>query len=244
VLYLEAMGIDRVRWEIYRNRAGETVYQGEHAHASPEAAARELYVLAKNATLFLSMLIARQPDLCRQIAGTESDWPVLADLTNREWDRPIAATIANLKLGEEVKGLLQAARTVERNIVRCWATAIYQTLLRVRLDLKSALADPKRCAPRENLPQWAGKTLALPQFTKANAREWARLGEEMLREQEREFLNAPDLAAKKRSWTHRANKDSRSGKASLRAIQREAFEDIAKELKNLAPERDLWRGEW
>ena len=37
---------------------------------------------------------------------------------------------------------------------------------------------------------------------------------------------------------------SRSGKASQRAIHRQAFEDFAKELKNIAPERELWRGEW
>jgi hypothetical protein len=66
----------------------------------------------------------------------------------------------------------------------------------------------------------------------------------MLLQQRPDFLESPDLVAKKRSWTHRAEKDSRAGKASLRAIHREAFEDFAKELKNLAPVRRLGRGEW
>jgi hypothetical protein len=86
--------------------------------------------------------------------------------------------------------------------------------------------------------------LDLPVFTKANARQWAKLGEEMILQQKPDFLESPDLAAKKFSWTRRAEKDSRTGKASLRAIHREAFEDFAKELKNIAPEKALWSGNW
>jgi hypothetical protein len=66
----------------------------------------------------------------------------------------------------------------------------------------------------------------------------------MLLEQVPDFLDSPDLNEKKGSWTLRAERSSRSGKASLRAIHRQAFEDFAKELKNIAPEREIGRGKW
>jgi hypothetical protein len=88
------------------------------------------------------------------------------------------------------------------------------------------------------------KTLDLPPFTKATSRLWAKLGEEMLLEQVPDFLESPDLIEKKGSWTMRAERSSRSGKASIRAIHRQAFEDFAKEMKNIAPERKIWSSNW
>lgn len=243
-LYMEALGKDCIKWELCHNRAGKRVYQGKHVQASAEDAAKDLLSVAKNATIFLSLLLEREPELCRRIAATKSEWPVLADMTEKDWRSPIAEAISKLELGNEIKGYLVAARTADQNVVRCWATAIYETLYQTRFDFKRSLEKPDRHTTTEGCPDWARKTLDLPKFSKVNARRWAKLGEEMLLEQVPNFLDSPDLVAKKRSWTHRANKDARLGKASLRAIHREAFEDFAKELKNLAPEKEIWRGKW
>lgn len=243
-LYMEAIGHCNFKFEICRNRAEEDVYQGPYVPASAEDAARDLYDLAKYAATFLSLLMERKPDLCRQIAATKSEWPVLADLTEKEWHRPIADTISKLELGKDIKGYILSARTADENVIRCWATAIYQTLFQTRFTFKEAVESKNRHTTTDGCPDWAKKTLELPKFTKANARKWAKLGEEMLLQQKPDFLESPDLGMKKQSWTRRAIKDSRSGKASQRAIHREAFEDFAKELKNIAPERDLWRGDW
>lgn len=244
VLYMEAMKRDCIKWELCHNRAGELVYQAEHTPASAEMAADDLLTVAKNAVFYLSMLVEREPELCRRLAATKAEWPVMADLTEKDWRLPIQETISKLELGKDIKGYLLSARTADENVIRCWATAIYDTLFQTRFEYKRAIQDDTRYTTTEGCPEWARKTLDLPVFTQANARKWAKLGEEMLLQQMPDFLESPDLAAKKRSWTHRANKDSRSGKASLRAIHREAFEDFAKELKNIAPKREIWRGNW
>ena len=190
------------------------------------------------------MLVEREPELCRRLAATKSEWPVIADLTEKDWKHPIHETLSKLELGKDIKGYLLSARTADQNVIRCWATAIYETLFQTRFDFKRALKEPGRHTTTEGCPEWARKTLDLPKFIKANARKWAKLGEEMLLQQKPDFLESPDLTNKKQRWTRRAIKDSRSGKASVRAIHREAFEDFAKGLKNIAPERELWRGEW
>lgn len=243
-LYSEANGLSRAKWAIYYNVAGDEVHREEHVAATSEQAAHDLLTVAKNATMLLSMLLERKPELCRSMAATKSDWPVMADLTEKDWQREIAGIVAKLELGKDIKGYLLAARTADENVIRCWATAIYETLFQSRWDFKEAAAGGNKYSTTEGCPEWVRKTLALPPFTKADSRKWAKLGEEMLLQQIPDFLESPDLALKKRSWTHRAQKDSRSYKASLRAVQREAFEDFAKELKNIAPERDPWRGEW
>jgi len=209
-----------------------------------EQAARDLLAIAKNATVYLSLVLEKAPDICRRIAATRCDWPVTVDLTEEDWQREIEHTISRVELGKDIKGYLLSARTAHENVIRCWATAIYETLFQTRFDFKRATEEPNEYLTTDGCPAWVPKTLNLPPFSKADARKWAKLGEEMLLEQRPDFLESPDLAAKKRSWTHRAQKDSRSGKASLRAIHREAFEDFAKELKNLAPATNPWRGNW
>lgn len=242
-LYCDAIGKPRVLFEVCHNRAGKIVYRGKHIHVTPEQAVRDIFAIAKNATSYLSALLEERPALCQRLAANQSEWPVMADMTEKEWQRQVAKTVANLELGKDIKGYLLAARTADVNVIRCWATAIYETLFQTRFDYKEAAERPNEYTTTEGCPEWARKTLDLPRFTKADARKWAKLGEEMLLQQQPDFLDSPDLVAKKRSWTHRAQKDSRSGKASLRAIQREAFEDFAKELKNIAPERYPWRRE-
>jgi len=253
VLYLEASGQSSdLKWELCLNRAGETVYRADYIAAAPEEAAKHLLMVARNATFYLAMLMDMAPELCRRIAATESHWPVIADLTQPQWQRPIADAIAKLELGKDIKGHLLSAQTSDRNVIRRWATAIYETLLHTRVDFKETMEKPNHYRTTEGCPEWARKTLDLPQFTKANAREWARLGEEMLLEQMPGFLDHPDFLAKKRNWTHRATAKTQHRALSLRAdchpsprgINREAFEDLAKELKNIAPERELWLGEW
>lgn len=243
-LYSDALGEWPVKWSICHNRAGEVVHQEEYVSATPEEAAHDLLIIARNATMFLSLLLEKQPELCRRIAATQSDWPVLADLTEKDWQRVTAETVARLELGKDIQGYLRSARTADENVNRCWATAIYETLFQTRFDYKQAVEKPRKYTTTEGCPEWARKTLDLPRFTRANASHWAKLGQEMLLQQKPDFLESPDLAGKKRSWTQRAENKSRLGKASLRAIQGQAFEDFAKEMKNLAPERNLWRGEW
>lgn len=244
VSYHDAIADGSSRWNIYRNQAGEEIHREMHIHVPPEQAARDLLAIAKNATIFLSLLLEKNPALCKGIAATKAEWPVMADMTEKSWQWQIAETVSKLEIGKDIKGYLLSARTADENVIRCWATAIYETLLQTRFDFKRAMEEPNKYMTTEGCPEWARKTLNLPLFTKANARKWAKLGEEMLLQQQPDFLESPDLAAKKRSWTHRALKDSRSGKASLRAIHREAFEDLAKELKNIAPEQEHWCGEW
>ena len=238
----EACGDTSAKWHDYYDQTGKTFRREKHVALKPEEAARNLLIISNNAAAYLDLLLEKNPELCKAIAATEAHWPVSADLTEKDWQRAIAETVSKLELGRDIKGYLLAARTADDNVIRCWATAIYETLFQTRFDFRQAVKEPNAYLTTDDCPQWARKTLDLPPFTKADARKWARLGEEMLLEQRPDFLESPDLAGKKRSWTHRAQ--NRSGKASLRAIHREAFEDFAKELKNIAPERNLWRGEW
>jgi len=243
VLYLEAIGHSSdVSSQICRNRSGKIVHKEKHLPASPEEAAQQLLDVAINATTYLSMLMNMNPSLCGQMAATQSYWPTMVDLRDANWQAPIAQTISKLELGKSIKGFLRSAQTSHRNIIRHWATAIYETLMRTRFEFKEAEAMTNRHKTTKGCPEWARKALGLPIFTKASAREWARLGEEMLLEQLPSFLDHPDFVQKKRSWTHRARQ--KSDGPSLRAIRREAFEDFAKELKMLAPEEELWQGEW
>ena len=244
-LYEDATGRDTFKWHAIRNTSGKVILHEPHCPIEPEQAVRDLLTIARSATVFLEEIVKKAPDLCRRIAVAESNWPVVADLTEKDWRREIERTIGTLDLGHEIKGFLISARTAEENVIRCWATAIYETLLQSRFDFKYAITHGNEYPlTTEGCPAWVEKTLNLPPFTKVDSRKWARLGEEMLLEQRPAFLESPDLAAKKRSWTHRAQKDSRLGRASLRAIHREAFEDFAKELKNLAPTKRVWDGDW
>lgn len=243
-VYSEALGLNLREWFCCLDQKGEIVYSEKRVSPTPEEAARDLLTIAQEATSLLAELLKRQPAVCQGIAARASWWPVMADLTEKDWLREAAGTVEKLGLGKDIKGYLLAARTADENVIRCWATAIYETLFQTRWTFKEAAEGRNKNSTREGCPEWAGKTLDLPPFTKADSRKWARLGEEMLLQQRPDFLESPDLVTKKRSWMHRAQKDSRLGKASLRAIHREAFEDFAKELKNIAPERNVRRGEW
>jgi hypothetical protein len=243
-LYQDALGKSRVKYFICTNLAGEVVHREEWLHISPEDAARDLLAIAKDATLYLELLLDRQPELCQRIATRKPDWPVMLDLTEKDWHRKLNETVSKLDLGKEISGYLVSARTADENVIRCWATAIFETLYQSRWDFKRAVEEPSEYSTTEGCPEWVRKTLSLPPFTKEDSRKWAKLGEEMLLQQNPNFLDSPDLSAKKRSWTHRAEKKSRTGKVTTRAIHREAFDDFAKEIKNLAPEQSLWLEAW
>ena len=243
-LYCDAIGHSGIMWSICYDRDGKIVHQTDHVQAPPEQAAEDLLTVAKDAVFYLSMLIEKKPDLCRSIASRSACWPVMADLTEKDWQSKVGETVAKLELGKDIKGYLLSARTADDNVIRCWATAIYKTLFQTRFDFKEAAEKRDKYQTTEICPAWAAKTFDLPRFTQAGSRKWAKLGEEMLLQQNPKFLDSPDLAGKKRSWTQRAKQRSRLGKATEKAIQREAFEDFAKELKKIAPERDIWRGEW
>ena len=94
VLYMEAIGQSDAKWDICYNRSGKIVHREEHVPAKPEEAAADLLKVAKNAACYLSMLLEREPELCKCIAATKSEWPVMADMTEKEWKHPIAETIA------------------------------------------------------------------------------------------------------------------------------------------------------
>ena len=243
-VYRAAVGNSKAKWFCCSNQAGELVHREKYVQPTKEQAARDLLTIAHDATIFLALLLDKDPELCQMIAATKPAWPVLADLTEKDWQRHVADMIDKLNLGRDIKGYLLAARTADENVIRCWSTAIYETLFQTRFDFKRAIEEPSEYRTVDGCPDWARKTLELPRFTKADSRKWAKLGEEMLMQQLPEFLDSPDLVEKKGSWTRRAEKDSRLGKASLRAIRREAFEDFAKELKNIAPEHKVGRGKW
>lgn len=243
-IYGEAIGSYKRKWFSCMNQSGDVVHREDYIHPTKEEAARDLLTIAHDATAFLSMLLDKEPELCRMIAATRPAWPVLADLTEKDWQRHAAQIIGRLELGRDIKGYLLAARTADENVIRCWATGIYETLFQTRFDFKRAIEEPSEYSTTEGCPDWVRKTLELPPFTKATSRLWAKLGEEMLLEQVPAFLESPDLVEKKGSWTLRAERSSRSGKASIRAIHRQAFEDFAKEMKNIAPERKIWSSNW
>jgi hypothetical protein len=77
-----------------------------------------------------------------------------------------------------------------------------------------------------------------------SGRAWADLGKQMLLEQRGNFMDDAALKEQKFKWTRRAENRSRNGKASLRAILNEAFDDFTKELRKLAPSENVYRGEW
>ena len=243
-LYMAALGMARRETFSCMNPAGEIVHREKRPNPTPEEAARDLLTIAKDATILLTELFNQRPELFQSIAAREACWPVMADLTEKDWQRQTTLLVDRLNLGKDIKGYLLAARTADENVIRCWATAIYETLFQTRFFYKEAMEGKSTYGTTEGCPAWARKSLDLPPFTKVDFRKWAKLGEEMLLQQLPDFLDSPDLLAKKRSWTHRAQKDSRSGRASLRSIHREAFEDFAKELKNIAPEPGVWRGDW
>lgn len=243
-VYCAALGNSRVKLFCCANQAGEIIHREKYVHPTQEEAVRDLLSIAQGATALLAELLNKEPELCQKIAANQSEWPVMADMTEKDWPRSIAEAVSKLELGKDIKGYLLAARTADENVIRCWAVAIYETLFQSRFIFKDAIEKPRAHVTTHDCPEWVRKTLNLPLFIKGNARKWARLGEEMLLQQKPGFLESPDLAGKKRSWTHRAQKDSRSGNASPRAIHREAFEDFAKELKNIAPEQDPWPEKW
>jgi hypothetical protein len=243
-IYCAAIGVARAKWFCCTNQAGDIVHQEKYVVPTKEQAARDLLTIAHDATATLTLLLDKEPELCRMIAATKPAWPVLADLTEKDWQRQAAEIIDRLDLGRDIKGYLLAARTADANVIRCWATGIFETLYQTRSDYKYAIEEPSEYRTTEGCPDWVRKTLDLPRFTKNTSRLWAKLGEEMLLEQVPDFLDSPDLTEKKGSWTLRAERSSRSGKASLRAIHRQAFEDFAKELKNIAPEREIGNGQW
>lgn len=68
-VYQDALGNSRVKRLLCKNLAGEVVHEEPWQRLDQEDAARELLAIAKNATLYLSLLLERQPDLCKRIAA-------------------------------------------------------------------------------------------------------------------------------------------------------------------------------
>ena len=244
-LYIDAIGRP-AEWTGYYNEAREIILHEKHKAIPPLEAATELVGLALDAVKYVKMLHQKDPDLCRTVARTLGEWPVSTDLTAKDWKRDAQHLVDDLRLGSAIAGYLKSARTSDENPIRLYATAIYRTLHQTRWDYKKADGqNPSgKYMKREGCPAWAAKTLALPKFIKHNVGAWMQVGREMLLEQRPAFLEDEAFRQHKFKWTRRAENRAKSGKATLRGIQNEAFGDIAKEMKNLAPAEDLYRGEW
>jgi len=234
----------RVPWICYHNRSNKMILREKRPRIEPEEAIENLFIVAQTAVAMLENLTEKLPDLCSQIAAKKSEWPVLADMTEKDWRRAVVDQVKKLNVGSKIEGYLLSARTADENVIRCFATAIYETLFQTRFDFRQAATRKNKYRTTKGCPEWAQKTLDLPPFTKSHSARWAKLGEEMLLEQVPDFLKLPDLGGKHRSWSQRAANRSRSGRVSETAIRREAFNDFAKELKKLAPEEVLIKGRW
>ncbi|HUB87500.1 MAG TPA: hypothetical protein VMB22_06375 [Verrucomicrobiae bacterium] len=204
-------------------------------------AAEALVNLTLEGVKCVALLYKKNPEICREVARTMEEWPVSADLGERSWQRKAENTVADLKLGSAIGGFILSDRTATENPIRWYATVIYQTLFQSRYFFKNG---DQRVYTRQGCPPWAEKTLALPRFIKPQVRAWAVLGKEMLLEQRPNFIEDEALKEQKFKWTKRAENRSKSGKPTLRAIQNEAFDDFAKELRKLAPAENIYRGEW
>lgn len=230
------------KWQGYFNDEQEFVFREEHKPIPPLEAAEDLVRLALDAIKYVDILYRREPGLCREVARRLAEWPVSTDLTAKDWKRDAQKLIDDLSLGSGIAGYLKSARTSDENPIRLYATAIYETLFQTRFTFKRA--DSTRYQTREGCPPWAEKTLSLPIFIKSNVAEWMKVGKEMLLEQRPDFLEDEAFRSQKFKWSRRAAKRSKSGKTTIRAIQNEAFTDIAKEMKSLAPTEPLYRGKW
>lgn len=240
-LYLDACG-ESQKWTRGLSKVGNLILKGgEHKAKAQKEAAEDLVNLTLSGVHFVSMLYETNPNLCRDVARTMGRWPVSADRTERSWQRKAENVVADLKLGSAVGGFILSARTAKENPIRRYATTIYDTLCQTRWRFKEA---DQRGYSRLGCPLWAEKSLALPRFTKTQVRAWAVLGKEMLLEQRPNFIEDESLKEQKFKWTKRAENRSKSGKPTLRAIQNEAFDDFAKELRKLAPVENIYCGEW
>lgn len=245
LLYGDAIG-KPPEWSGCRNEAGEIISHEKHKASPPEEAAADLISLALDSVKFVQMLFEKKPDLCRAIARTLGEWPVSTDLTAKDWKRAAQKTVDDLGLGSAISGFLNSARTSDENPIRLYATAIHETLFQTRWIYREADGQNPlgKYKTREGCPAWAAKTLELPKFIKANVGAWMKVGREMLLEQRPDFIEDSLFGDRKFKWTRSASGRCKSGNPTLRAIQNLAFDDIRKEMKNLAPAEDLFRGKW
>jgi hypothetical protein len=238
-LYLDARGDCEKSGDPSKVRTARL--RGKDKPMIQKKAAEDLVNLTLEGVKYVALLYKKNPELCRDVARVMEEWPVSADMTERSWQRKAENVVADLKLGSAIDGFILSARTANENPIRRYATVIYETLFQSRWRFKEA---DQRGYARPGCPAWVEKTLALPQFTKANVRAWADLGKEMLLEQRPDFIEDEALKRQKFKWTKRAENRSKSGKPTRRAIQNEAFDDFSKELRKLAPAENLFRGEW
>lgn len=241
MLYADAIGTPR-KWRGYYDSKGEIIGRTKHKHIPPLDAANDLVRLALDAVTYVELLFQKEPELCQQVARRLGRWPISANLAVKDWKRDAESVVADVKLGAGIAGFLKSARTSDENPIRLFAAAIYDTLHQTHFDFKEVGANKYRTA--EGCPPWAKKTLDLPRFGRATVSAWMKLGKEMLLEQLPEFLDYPLLKEQRFKWEKRAANRSRSGKPSFRAIQNEAFDDFAKEMRILAPEDDVYKGVW
>ena len=221
-------------WRHYRNFSGTVLQTEKFKQIDPITSASELVKLALDAASFVQMLSKKRPELCRQVARNLAVWPVIADMTETGWRNKSQRHLDDLGLGAGIAGFIRSARTADVNVIRRYATGIYDTLFQTRCMFKDANGKNRT---REGCPPWAAKTLSLPPFAKDNIRDWGRLGEEMLLEQRPHFLADQELKQQAYKWKMRAKNraSERTDEVSPRLILRQAFDDFRKELKKLAP---------
>ena len=241
MLYTDAIGKPR-QWDCTFDAKGEVTRRKKRVPIPPQDAAEELVKQVIDGVSMVGLLLSREPELCQRVARRLPHWPVIADLTAKNWKHDATEAISTVQLGEGIEGFLKSARTSDENPIRLYATAIYEALHGTRFEFKSIHDNKYRTA--DGCPEWAAKTVHLPRFTKSDVGVWMKLGKEMLLEQRPDFLEDPLLKEQYFKWKKRAANRSRNGKPTLRAIQNEAFGDFSKELKKLAPAENVYRGDW
>jgi len=95
-VYRAAVGDNKGQWFCCFNQEGEIVHREKVIHPTKEEAARDLLTIAHDACSLLSMLLEKEPELCRMIAATRPSWPVMVDLTEKDWQRDAAEIVEKL----------------------------------------------------------------------------------------------------------------------------------------------------
>lgn len=201
-------------------------------------AASSLAKIAQDATLFTTMAIRIFPAGFSAAGKVAGWWPVLAS-SRADWPAQGRAVLEKIGFdGGPYRELNPEIAFDEDLPCRRWARAVYDVLCENRdrgprwklisNGMKSFLPEFKFTL--DPVPAWAESAAALPLFARSTAKEWARLGREMIREEVPDFHDRPEFADFRR---HQSNLD-RNGKPSRGRLQNDILEKIGSSLASLA----------
>ncbi|OGV67754.1 MAG: hypothetical protein A2283_12400 [Lentisphaerae bacterium RIFOXYA12_FULL_48_11] len=243
LLYRDAVGKPE-RWTGYENEKKKIIFREKHTARPSLDATRALIHLTLQAARFVTEVYKQKPELCIEVARTLIEWPVIADLTQHRWARNAERLLEAVKLGSAIPGFVESAKATMEDVPRQYARAIYDTLFQSRWRYQEAAEGKNKYATCEGCPSWAVETLQLPKFTKQHAREWYTLGRKMLLKECPDFIDRKEWNERVTWYKSRALRNRKASEASRTAIIGEAFDDIRREIRNLAPSEDLWKGKW